>query len=251
MVDEFDPQIPFAIVHCKTFNPPPRPVTEDVANVGVVIVPLPEITDHVPVPTSGVFPIRAKVGVLIQIDWLEPAFAIVGTLSTCMFRLDVLEHTPLAIVHCKVFNPNPKPVTALVGELGFDIVPLPAITDHVPIPVVGVFPASTVVGLLIQRVWLGPATAVVGILSTCMLIVELLVPQPPPLIVHCNTLTPNPRPVTLLVASVGVVTVPLPEITDQVPVPLVGVLAANTAVGLLIQTVWFGPATGAEGIRST
>ena len=70
-----------------------------------------------------------------------------------------------------------------------------------------------------------------------MLIVELLVPHPPPLIVHCKTFTPSPKPVTELVASVGVVIVPLPEITDQVPAPLVGVLAAKTAVGLLIQTV--------------
>lgn len=152
IVDELAPQTPFTIVHSKIFNPAPRPVTEDVANVGVVIVPLPEITDQVPVPTSGVFPVRAKVGVLIQIDWLEPALAIVGTLSTCIFKVDVLEHIPLAIVHSSVFNPSPKPVMVLVGEFGFDIVPLPAITDQVPIPVVGVFPANTVVGLLIHKV---------------------------------------------------------------------------------------------------
>ena len=81
--------------------------------------------------------------------------------------------------------------------------------------------------------------------------VDEFVPQTPPLIVHCNTLIPSPKPVTELVASVGVVIVPLPDIKDHVPTPLVGVFAANTVVGLLIHIVWLGPAIGKDGMLST
>ena len=67
--------------------------------------------------------------------------------------------------------------------------------------------------------------------------VELFVPQAPPAIVHLNIFTPSAKPVTLLVARVGVVITPVPETSDHVPTPLVGVLPANTVVGLLIQIV--------------
>ncbi len=125
----------------------------------------------------------------------------------------------------------------LFPNVGVVIVPLPKITDQVPIPVTGIFPVNTVVGLLIHKVWFPPAVAVVGKLSTCILMVEEFVPQPPPLIVHCKTLTPMPNPVTGLVASVGVVMVPVPDINDQVPAPLVGVFAAKTVVGVLTHKV--------------
>jgi len=251
IVEVLDPQAPDAIDHCKTFNPAASPVTEVVSRVGVVIVPLPEITDHVPVPTKAVLPASKVVGVLIHIDWLGPAFESVGTLSTCMLNVDVLEQTPLAIVHWRTFVPKANPVKVDAGLLGLVTVPPPTITDHVPIPVMGILPANVVVGLLIHNVWFDPATAAVGILSTWILIVELLVPQPPPLMVHLNTFIPKPKPVSELVASVGVVIMPVPEISDHVPTPLVGVFPAKTVVGLLIHIVWFGPATGIDGIWST
>lgn len=42
------------------------------------------------------------------------------------------------------------------------IVPPPAITDHVPMPTIGLLAFNVVVGLLIHSVWLGPAFAIVG-----------------------------------------------------------------------------------------
>lgn len=51
-----EPQAPLAIVHSSTFTPAASPVTALFASVGVAIVPLPAIIDHVPVPISGVFP---------------------------------------------------------------------------------------------------------------------------------------------------------------------------------------------------
>lgn len=56
MVDVLEPQAPLAIVHSSTFTPAASPVTALFASVGVAIVPLPAIIDHVPVPISGVFP---------------------------------------------------------------------------------------------------------------------------------------------------------------------------------------------------
>ena len=48
----------FAIVQRKVFAPMPRFVTVEVGLEGVVIVPLPLINVHVPVPIEGVFPAR-------------------------------------------------------------------------------------------------------------------------------------------------------------------------------------------------
>ena len=45
------------------------------------------------------------------------------------------------IVQANVFTPTLKPLTELVGEFALPNVPLPAITDHVPVPLVAVLPA--------------------------------------------------------------------------------------------------------------
>jgi hypothetical protein len=46
----------FVILHRKTFGPVPRPVTVVFGRRGFVIVPLPEINVHEPVPTAAVLP---------------------------------------------------------------------------------------------------------------------------------------------------------------------------------------------------
>jgi hypothetical protein len=43
------------IIHRKTFGPVPRPVMVVLGSAGLVIVPLPEIRVHKPVPVTGVF----------------------------------------------------------------------------------------------------------------------------------------------------------------------------------------------------
>ena len=47
------------------------------------------------------------------------------------------------------------------------------------------------------------------------------------------------------------VIIPLPEINDQVPTPTVAVLAVTSAVGLLTQSVWLGPALATVGTSLT
>lgn len=159
--------------------------------------------------------------------------------------------TPLEIVQRKIFCPNPKFIAVVVPEVGVVIVADPKTIDHEPVPTDGIFPAIVKLGLEIHNVWLGPALATVGKLSTWILIVEVVVAQTPFEILHCKILIPNARPVTVDVGLFGLVIVPNPEITDHVPTPVVGVLAANVAFGELIQTVWLGPAVEILGAGST
>ena len=52
---------------------------------------------------------------------------------------------PLLIVHTKVLTPVVKPVTPLLGSFAVVTAPVPAITVHAPVPMVGVFAASVAV----------------------------------------------------------------------------------------------------------
>src|SRR4051812_18215084 len=105
----------------------------------------------------------------------------------------VVPQTPLVILHCKTFKPKPNPVTVEFGNNELVIVPLPLITDQVPTPITALFPARVVEPVLIHNVWLGPAFAIVGAGSTCILVVEVLAAQTPFEIVHCRTFKPRPN----------------------------------------------------------
>ena len=58
-------QLPLVMVQTNVLNPKLIPVTPDVAEVGVVTIPVPAITVHAPEPITGVFP--ASVAVVEQI----------------------------------------------------------------------------------------------------------------------------------------------------------------------------------------
>lgn len=136
------------------------------------------------------------------------------------------------MLHCSTLIPRPNPVTVVLGLLGLVIDPDPEITDHVPTPVVGVLPASVVVGELIQMVWFEPAVATLGAGSTIIVIVALVNGQAPLLVIlHCNTFVPNPTAVKVVVGLLGFEITAVPLITDQVPTPEVGVLPASVVVG--------------------
>ena len=78
-----------------------------------------------------------------------------------------------------------------------------------------------------------------------IVIVSVLGVQVPLVIVQTNVFTPVVKPVTPLVGLDGVVTVAVPAVTVQSPVPTVGALAANVAVGE--QIVWSAPAAATVG----
>lgn len=58
--------------------PVTKPVTPDVAEVGVVIEAVPLTTVHKPVPIVGVFPARVAVVVPTEKLWSVPALEVVG-----------------------------------------------------------------------------------------------------------------------------------------------------------------------------
>ena len=142
------------------------------------------------------------------------------------------------IVHSKIFVPSVRPVTVVLAEVELVTTPPPVKTDQVPVPVVGVFAARVAFGLEIQTVWLLPALAMLGAGSTVIVIVLVVDEQvPADVIVHSKMLLPKLKFVTVLFAASELVITPVPVITDQVPTPVVGVLAVKVAFGELIQTV--------------
>ena len=76
-----------------------------------------------------------------------------------------------------------------------------------------------------------PALATVGRLSTLMTISSVLEAQPGAEMVQRRVAeAPITKPVTAEVGEAGVVTVAVPDITDQAPVPEAGVLPARTVL---------------------
>jgi hypothetical protein len=137
-------------------------------------------------------------------------------------------HEPFEIVHRKVFTPTLKPVTPEVGEDGVVTVAVPEITVHIPVPATGVFPASVLV--VSQSVWSVPAADVVGGVSRSIVISSVEGAQVPLEIVQRNVLMPILNPVTPDEGEEGAVTVPVPAITVQIPVPVTGMFPVIVAV---------------------
>ena len=215
------------IVQRKVFAPTPKPVMPEVGEDGVVMVPVPVINVHTPVPIIGEFP--ANVATVEQTVWSEPALAAVGTASLFIITSSVdIAQTPFVIVQRKVFAPTPKPVIPEVGDDGVVIVPVPVINVHAPVPIIGEFPAK--VAVVEQTVWSGPALDVVGTASLLIITSSVDIAHTPFVIVQRNVFAPTPKPVMPEVGDVGVVIVPVPVINVQAPVPIAGIFPARVAV---------------------
>ena len=85
-----------------------------------------------------------------------------------------------------------------------------------------------------------------------MVTFEALLVHGPLVIVHLNVdEAPGVKPVTVVVGLDGLVMVPVPEISVQLPVPTVGVFPVSVAVVPLHGIVWLGPALATVGLRKT
>ena len=155
---------PLSTVHSNTFTPTPRPVTEVLNAVGLVMVPEPETRLQTPLAGAwGLFPFKITEGVDEQITWSGPALAgdkapsytVITTWSVV-----IAPQVPLFTVYSKTFTPVPRPLTVVFGSLGLAMLPLPLVSTHVPVAgKVTALPAKLVVGLSLHKSWLGPAFA--------------------------------------------------------------------------------------------
>lgn len=126
--------------------PTVNPFTNEVGELILDILDPPKITDHVPTPTVGEIAAITVEDEDAQIVMEGPAEETVGNGST---RTDIVElvegHTPLDIVHWKIFTPGEKLFTVVIGELKVFMFAVPEINDHNPVPTDEAFAAIVAV----------------------------------------------------------------------------------------------------------
>ena len=126
---------------------------------------------------------------------------------------------------------------------GEAIVAEPLIMDQLPMPTAGLFALRVVVEE--QTVKLLPAFEISGNASLITITVEVAEAQTPFETVHKKAFVPGLKAVTCDEGLLTLVTFPVPVITDQTPLPTVGLVAAKVAV--TVQTDCVIPAKD-EGI---
>jgi len=241
-------QVPLTMVQRNTAGVPVgTPVTVDVAEPGVVIVAMPLIKVHVPVPTDGVLPARVKLA-LLHCAWSGPATAVCAA-SLVKVTSSKLLQVPLTMVQRNTAGvPVGTPVTVDVEEPGVVIVAVPLIKVHVPTPTDGVLPAKVKL-VLLHWAWSGPALATVGAASLVRDTSSILLQVPLTMVQRNTAVLPVSTPVTVDVAEFGLVIVAVPLIKVHVPTPTDGVLPAKVKLELL-HCAWSGPAFAAVGAAS-
>ena len=204
-------------VHLNTLFPPPRPVTPEVARLGLLTVPPPPRTLQLPVPCDGWA--ASSEAMPLQTVWSAPALD-----TTWSLRIEVVLETvqePWETVHLKLFAPSDSPVTELAALLGTETVPLPLSTLHVPEPCSGVVPFRLPV--LEQDAAAGPAseTTLLFITTRLAVWVQALFDT-----VQVNTLPPRGSDVTAVLATPGCwIDDPLSVL--HLPVPMLGTVALS------------------------
>ena len=121
---------------------------------------------------------------------------------------------------------------------------------HAPVPTLGVLPAMVALPGLLQMVWLEPALAVVGAGFAVTVISLVLAEQGALVMVQRNTYDPAvviPVMLVLRAAGLAIEAVTGPLTWVHAPTPVVGLLAAMTALPLDTQMVCGGPALETVG----
>jgi hypothetical protein len=180
-----------------------------------------------------------------QIVWSIPALGESGFSCTLMVILsEGAAHTPFEIVHLKTLFPTESPDTPEVGEVALTKIAVPETTDQSPIPIIGEFAER--VATVEQIVWSFPALAVVGAAWTITETSSKTSAQAPPGIVQRKVFVPIESPVTLVLARLAFVKVPVPKITLHTPP-----LAEAESVVVEEQIIWSIPALGESGLSCT
>jgi hypothetical protein len=146
-------------------------------------------------------------------------------------------HGGFEMVHSKTLVPTPRPEMLVVGESELVIVPDPDRRAQEPVPTEGVFAAMTAFGLLMHKVWLGPAFETEGLLFTVIVTLEEEAGHAPLEMTHTKTLFPTGKPVTEVFGDKEFVMVPEPETSDQLPLPITGIFPDRVVVGLVMHKV--------------
>ena len=137
---------PLLIVHLKTYVTPADPLKLVVGLLAnTKLPPAPDTIVHRPVPVTGTLPPKvAGMPPVIQTVWSAPAVAIVGLCCKLMSTSSLLAiHTPLLMVHRKVYVTPAVPLNTVVALFAFTkLPPAPATTLHVPVPTTAALPAN-------------------------------------------------------------------------------------------------------------
>ena len=154
----------------------------------------------------------------------------VKMISSLLFR-----QLPLLTVHRRVaLVPEGMPVMVVVRKEAFVIEAVPATRLQAPTPTVGAVAFIVKDPVLHCSINATPASAVLGLSWFVMITSSVLLEHEPLLMVHLNVaLVPRGTPVTPLVSELMLVTLAVPPTTLHVPVPIVGLLAANVKLPLL------------------
>jgi hypothetical protein len=123
------------MVYLNTFVPKDMLLTVGDEVVSAEIVPPPDtVLQRAVAGALKVLPLSVVVFEDEQIETSFPAFAVNWLLSktTILIWSAVVagKHGPLEMVHCKMFVPKPKPLTAEFGEVLLDILALPCTIVH-------------------------------------------------------------------------------------------------------------------------